>query len=402
MPLVFTFITPLHPLFCHSTFAYATAVTASPGSVFAHTWMKHRPVQPHQLRRSRVRPQISPPSASALPVALGVLAIAALVAAAAFAWALRSPTTVEKLLQQASDAELAQSQASGSMAVQSRASSADATPRVRRARVVAEYPHALDAFTQGLSWYKGDLIESTGMYGLSTVRRVELETGRVLARTDMPMSEFGEGSAAVRDELLQVSWKTGNGYVYSLPDLALKSTFSYKGDGWGLATDIADPDTLYLSDGSERIRVMRWQRHQKDGSGGALVEVRSFVVRNGVGGPAVSLLNELEMVDDNELWANIWMSELVARIDVASGFVIGWVDMRGLLTAADVPSGHRVDVLNGIVRDRESGRLYVTGKYWPKLFEIEVPDAVTATSIRFLNPFFTDRQKVERIMASTL
>jgi glutaminyl-peptide cyclotransferase len=372
-------------------------------AVFRVPRMKRRVARSQQSRRPRSKP-LTACVVTPRVVALTVLAVAASIAAAV-TWSISSSTAVSRLLREASDAEprhLHNSGTAGAVAGMAPLREKSTGPSVRRARIVAEYPHGLDAFTQGLSWYRGDLIESTGLYGKSCVRRIELPSGRVLAQTDLPTSEFGEGSAVVGDELLQVSWKTGNGYIYSLPDLALLSTFTFQGDGWGLASDPTDPELLYLSDGSDTIRVMRLQRETENGRHNTLVEVRSFVVTNGAGGLRVALLNELEMVGSDELWANIWMSDLVARIDVITGVVLGWVDMRGLLAAEVIPSGHQADVLNGIVQDRGSGRLYVTGKFWPRLFEIEVPETVTASSIRFLNPFFTDPRKVKRIMASTL
>jgi glutaminyl-peptide cyclotransferase len=282
---------------------------------------------------------------------------------------------------------------------------------VRRAVVVRQFAHDTGAFTQGLAWGgEGKIYESTGLRGRSSVRRVDLETGFVERAVELKAAEFGEGCCVVGGELVQVLWKTGVGRVYSLPDLEELRSFRFEGDGWGLAVDRRDDRLLYLSDGSDIIRVLRRvlvddEREDEGGGGGGtagLEEIRRFTVLVGdANGKSVRLLNELEMVGD-ELWANIWLSELVARIDVSTGFVTGWVDMRGLLTPGDIPAGHNVDVLNGLAWDAESGRIFATGKLWPHLFEIQVSDEVSSRSLKYLNPFFTDPAKCRMIMASTV
>lgn len=277
---------------------------------------------------------------------------------------------------------------------------------VRRAHIVTSHPHDLLAFTQGLSFNGGYLYESTGINGKSSVRQVEIETGRILRRYDLPSRDFGEGCVAVGDEMIQVIWKTGTGYVYSLPTLHLKRSFRFDGDGWGLAVDDEDSTLLYLSDGSDEIRVMRRlvseeKRENLHVSTVGMEEISRLKVRNGRSGPGVALLNELEVVG-NELWANIWMSDLVARIDKRTGIVKSWVDMQGLLTESDIPENHKTDVLNGMAYNPSTGQIYVTGKLWPRLFEIRVEQKVTANSIQHLNPFFTDPSKVRYIMSLTL
>jgi glutaminyl-peptide cyclotransferase len=293
-----------------------------------------------------------------------------------------------------------------------------ATVPVRRGLVVAEYPHDLDAFTQGLVWYDGGFIESTGLQGRSTIRRVEALTGRSEVLRRLPDADFGEGCTIAGDKLLQMVWKTGRGYVYALPELELVGELSFDGDGWGITVDRNDPALLYVSDGSAEIRVMRlvWTRSgmppgEGDSTGhpdgkvmgrARLEEIRKFTVRNGDGGPSVALLNELQMIGDDELWANIWFSELVARIDVRTGLVREWVDLRGLLPVDAIPAGHKVDVLNGIAHDAETDRTFVTGKLWPRVFEIRASDEISAESIAYLNPFFTDPDQVAYIMSLTV
>lgn len=277
---------------------------------------------------------------------------------------------------------------------------------VRRARIDATYPHDQFAFTQGLSWHGGALYESTGMHGKSSLRHVELETGKVLRQHTLAFRDFGEGCVAIGDELIQIVWKTGTGYVYRMSNFEILRTFRFDGDGWGLAVDDENCEVLYLSDGSDEIRVMKRllvqdpfdkPRYRTAG----LEEIDRLKVRNGRNGPSVALLNELEVID-GEVWANIWMSDLVARIDKHTGLVNSWVDMRGMLSHADIPPGHKVDVLNGIAHDPSTGRIFVTGKLWPRLYEISVEPEIAEKSIERLDPFFTDPTRVKYIMSLTL
>lgn len=234
-----------------------------------------------------------------------------------------------------------------------------ATPRYD-VRVLATYPHDTQAFTQGLVVHDGTLFESTGREGHSNVRQVELATGRVLRRVDIPYPLFGEGMAVLGDRVYQLTWKSERGYVYDAATLAPLDSFTYEGEGWGLATD---GSRLYMSDGTATLRVVD--------PAGFRVE-RTIPVTEA--GRPVFYLNELEWVD-GELWANVWMTELVARIDPATGTVVGWIDLAGLLSPAEIrsPNGQPlVDVTNGIAWDPATKRLLVTGKLWPKLFAVEV------------------------------
>ena len=223
---------------------------------------------------------------------------------------------------------------------------------VDTAREVRSWPHDRQAFTQGLLVHDGTLYESTGLEGKSSVRHVRLETGEVLRRADIPAPYFGEGIGIVGDRLYQLTWKSQKGFVYDARTLAVVDSFTYRGEGWSLTTD---DSLLYMSDGSSRLRVV-----DPDG----FRELRTIAVTEA--GQPVYYLNELEWVD-GEIWANVWMTQLIARIDPATGNVVGWVDVGGLLTAQEAAS---VDVTNGIAWDRANDRVLVTGKYWPKIVEI--------------------------------
>ena len=232
-----------------------------------------------------------------------------------------------------------------------------ATPRVS-ARVIHSWPHDTAAYTQGLAIYGGHLLESTGLLGRSEVREVDVTTGRVRRRVALPANEFGEGITVVGDRLYQLTWRGGRGHIYNPATLVPIDSFSYAGEGWGLTTD---GRSLYMSDGTSRIRVV-------DPTG--FRELRTIQVRER--DSTVWMLNELEWVR-GELWANVYETDLIARIDPTTGHVVGWIDLGNLLTAAerqDVTT--RGGVANGIAFDSVRNRVYVTGKLWPRLFEIDV------------------------------
>lgn len=224
-----------------------------------------------------------------------------------------------------------------------------------KAEVVRAYPHDPGAFTQGLLFFDGRLYESTGLENESTLRAVELETGRVLLARSLPAPLFGEGLARVGDRLVQLTWRNKLGLVYSLPDLREIARFRYPVEGWGLAYD---GRRLIMSDGTSRL-------YRLDPETFELVD--TVVVRDASG--PVSHLNELEMVR-GELWANIWPNQHIARIDPASGRVIGRIDAAGLLSPEDRAAG--MDVLNGIAYDEAGDRIFLTGKRWPKVYEIRL------------------------------
>lgn len=218
------------------------------------------------------------------------------------------------------------------------------------------YPHDPSAFTQGLVFKDGFLYESTGQNGRSSVRKVQLETGKVLQQKDIDAAYFGEGIAVVGNEILALTWTSQVGFVFDLKSFQLKRQFAYVGEGWGLAHN---GQSVYMSDGTSSIRVLHL---------GTLAEVRRIQVT--AEGAPVARLNELEWVD-GEIFANVWGTDLIARIDPGTGKVVGWIDLKGLLEPRW--QGIRVaDVLNGIAYDSKRRRLFVTGKLWPRLFEIEL------------------------------
>lgn len=224
--------------------------------------------------------------------------------------------------------------------------------------VVKTFPHDPGAFTEGLLWYNGGLFESTGMHNTSSVRKTELATGNVLRRFDLPAQYFGEGLALVDGRLHQLTWQTNVGFVYDLTSFAKVDTFTYYGEGWGLTTDGAE---LIMSDGTSFLRFMDPATHA----------VKRTVGVTAAGKP-VEDINELEWVK-GEIYANIWKTEKIARIDPVNGNVLGWIDCKGILPASD-RSGHE-DVMNGIAYDPKGDRLFVTGKYWTKLYEIKLTGA---------------------------
>ncbi len=222
-------------------------------------------------------------------------------------------------------------------------------------RVIHVYPHDPRAFTQGLFYQNGFLYESTGLNGRSSVRKVKLETGEVLERNDVPEQFFAEGLAPWRDALIQLTWTSGTAFVYQQQGLHLEATFHYTGEGWGLTTD---GRRLILSDGSPVLRFIDPATFADTGR--LLVRDRDM---------PIARLNELEYVE-GEIYANVWQTDRIARISPADGHVTGWIDLTGIL--GDAAGGQPVDVLNGIAYDATQHRLFVTGKLWPKLFEIQV------------------------------
>jgi glutaminyl-peptide cyclotransferase len=222
-------------------------------------------------------------------------------------------------------------------------------------RVVHVYPHDPKAFTQGLEFRAGFLYEGTGLMGRSSLRKVKLETGRVLQQADLEPEYFGEGITVLNQQIIQLTWQSEVGFVYNQASFQRTRSFNYPGEGWGLAND---GQQIYMSDGSAQVRC--WDPV-------SLQEKRRFTVRDR-GRPVVNL-NELEYVH-GEIYANVWQSDRIVRFSPMDGRVLGWVDLSGILSAADRVES--VDVLNGIAYDVLSDRLFVTGKLWPKLFEIKI------------------------------
>jgi glutamine cyclotransferase len=221
--------------------------------------------------------------------------------------------------------------------------------------VVKTYAHDADAYTQGLLFHKGEFYESTGREGKSTVRRVELATGKVLQSSRLAGNLFGEGLALVGDELFQLTWQNEIALVYDRDTLREKRRAGYKGEGWGLTYD---GKHLILSNGSDVLQFL---------DPGTFKVQRRISVK--LDGSALKDLNELEYVV-GEIWANVWYVDGIARIDPKSGKVIGWIDLAKLWPAKDRPD--RENVLNGIAYDEKDKRIFVTGKNWPKLYEIKV------------------------------
>jgi glutamine cyclotransferase len=232
------------------------------------------------------------------------------------------------------------------------APAAAATP-VYGYRVVHAYPHDPHAFTEGLFYLDGDLYESTGLEGHSSIRRVELATGKVLQSREIAPQYFGEGIIAWKDRLVELTWRSQIGFVYDLKTFQPISSFRYPGEGWALTRD---DHRIIMSDGTADIRFLDPDTLQETGR--IHVTDQGRPVRN---------INELEWVK-GEIFANIWQTDLIARIDPQTGAVLGWIDLSGLLRPQEVQG--EVDVLNGIAYDAAHDRLFVTGKLWPKLFEI--------------------------------
>jgi len=221
--------------------------------------------------------------------------------------------------------------------------------------VVHAYPHDRYAFTQGLLYLNGFLYESTGLYNQSSIRKARLETGEVLQKREIPEAYFGEGIVNWRDHLIEITWTTQAGFVYDLASFGLEREFQYAGEGWGLTQD---GKRIIMSDGTSQLRF--WDPQSLRETGRITVTADGAPVKN---------LNELEWVN-GEIYANVWQTDRIARIDPVSGKVAGWIDCTGLLAAADRTG--QEDVLNGIAYDAKTGRLFVTGKNWPKLFEIRL------------------------------
>jgi glutaminyl-peptide cyclotransferase len=219
--------------------------------------------------------------------------------------------------------------------------------------VVRSYPHDPGAFTQGLEFVDGVLYEGTGLNGRSSIRRVNLETGNVLKQHNIDANYFGEGITVFGTELFELTWQSGVALVYDRNSFAPKKSFRYSGEGWGLTHDGTN---LIMSDGTEYLRFLD----------PATFAERRRVRVTGVGQPLKNL-NELEYVK-GEIFANVWMTDFIARIDPATGRINSYIDLRGLMPANDSSR----DVLNGIAYDAATDRLFVTGKLWPRLFEIKI------------------------------
>lgn len=238
------------------------------------------------------------------------------------------------------------------------ASPACAVP-VQGYQVVKSYPHDRSAFTQGLFFKDGVLYESTGLEGRSSIRKVKLETGEVLMSIALPPQVFGEGLTWWDTRLISVTWKHQVGFVLDMATFQPKSQFNYVGEGWGLAR--SDREIL-MSDGTAQIRRLDPKTLKEIGR-----------IRVTADGRPLNQLNELEWVK-GEIWANVWQTDRIARIDPKTGEVKAFVDLSGLLDRSR-PEARGADVLNGIAYDEANDRIFVTGKLWPRLYEIKVGKA---------------------------
>jgi glutaminyl-peptide cyclotransferase len=244
----------------------------------------------------------------------------------------------------------------GCCALSSQAAAQNSRVPVETYKVVHEYPHDPDAYTQGLIFLDGNLYEGTGRNGKSSIRMVELATGRVLQRYDLPAEYFGEGLTDWGSDLIELTWKAEKGFVYDRFSFSQRRTFTYKGEGWGLTHDAKQ---LIMSDGSPNLRFLDPQTFR---------ETKRIQVTDENGKPVLNL-NELEYVR-GQIYANIWETDRIARISPVTGKVLAWIDLTGIIDKSKLTDNDAV--LNGIAYDAKGDRLFVTGKLWPKLFEIKV------------------------------
>lgn len=222
-------------------------------------------------------------------------------------------------------------------------------------KIVNEYPHDRNSFTQGLIFHQSALYESTGHYGRSRVAKIDLVSGKPVKQSPFPADQFGEGITRWKDQIIGVTWQSGEGHRWRMKDLKHIGDFRYDGEGWGLA---ATDKHIVLSDGTSTLRFL-------DPDTMATAKTINVTVQ----GEPLTQLNELEYIN-GEIWANIWFSDMIARIDPQTGHVTHFVDLSGLKAQAGA-RGYD-DVLNGIAWDEKGKRLFVTGKNWPKLFEISL------------------------------
>ena len=230
-------------------------------------------------------------------------------------------------------------------------------------KVVNTYPHDRSAFTEGLVFEDGVLYEGTGLRGYSNLRRVKLETGEILQIRELSSQFFGEGVTLYGNKIIQLTWQSHIGFIYDKHSFKLVQEFNYPDEGWGITHD---GKHLIMSDGTATLHFLDPETFEEISQ----IEVSA-------NNTPVTRINELEYIQ-GEIYANIWQTERIARIDPLTGQVIGWIDLKGILSPED--DSETVDVLNGIAYDPKNSRLFVTGKFWPKLFEIELIGQGTAES----------------------
>ena len=230
-------------------------------------------------------------------------------------------------------------------------------------KVVNTYPHDRSAFTEGLVFEDGVLYEGTGLRGYSNLRRVKLETGEILQIRELSSQFFGEGVTLYGNKIIQLTWQSHIGFIYDKHSFKLVQEFNYPDEGWGITHD---GKHLIMSDGTATLHFLDPETFEEISQ----IEVSANNI-------PVTRINELEYIQ-GEIYANIWQTERIARIDPLTGQVIGWIDLKGILSLKD--DSETVDVLNGIAYDLKNSRLFMTGKFWPKLFEIELIGQGTAES----------------------
>ena len=234
--------------------------------------------------------------------------------------------------------------------------SENSSPEILSYQVINSYPHDSGAFTEGLVIYNGELYETTGLNGKSSIRQVDLVTGRVERMRRLGDEYFGEGLAIIDNKMVWATWKSNIGFVYDLDSFEIIDQFEYQHEGWGLAYDGSN---LFLSDGTDVIHILSTVDYSEIG----LLQVTDQ-------GQPVTMINELEFIE-GELFANIWLTTTIARIDPQTGAVTGWLDLEPLLE--DFSNIRQsIDVLNGIAYNQDTQQIFVTGKYWPRIFEIQI------------------------------
>jgi glutaminyl-peptide cyclotransferase len=224
-------------------------------------------------------------------------------------------------------------------------------------KVINEFPHDQESFTEGLTYHEGYLYESTGLKGKSLLRKIEIKSGRIIQETKLADDLFGEGMTIISDNIYQLTWHNNKGFIYNLKNFEKTGEFHYEGEGWGLTTD---DKNLLMSNGSAVITYLNPITFEV---------IRKITVHDEY--RLIKNLNELEFIR-GEIWANIFMEDVIVRISPSTGRVLGWIDLRSLVSL--LPPLERRDVLNGIAYDKENDRIFVTGKFWPKLFEIRLID----------------------------
>jgi glutamine cyclotransferase len=224
-------------------------------------------------------------------------------------------------------------------------------------KVLHTYPHDTGAYTEGFFYLDGYFYEGTGTVGQSSVRKVDIKTGEVVQQAHLPPPDYGEGIVAWKHKLIELTWQSHHGYIYDLDSFKKIGQFDYPGEGWALTEDGRH---ILMSDGTPTIRVLDPETLKQIGK----IDVTAD------GAPLINI-NEVEWVK-GQIYANVWLTHRIARIDPASGKVVGWIDLTGLGPKADETLDPDNDVLNGIAYDAKHGRLFVTGKRWPLIYEIQL------------------------------